>query len=188
MATVGTDPLIYARRLQERGDIVAQARAAARNSGQALRQVTDFSAPLTTGATVHPPERAAPHPARCGPGRQGVLLTRHPRPPAQTRNPGGHPDPARPARPLTSQGQPWWQATGLRPRRLPPAQHPRAVHQPSEAVARPGHPIRQDRDHLPRRNPPRRHPHLVSPMIQTKRPSPPLKGKTRRTALRADAL
>ncbi|CAM5334894.1 hypothetical protein SALBM135S_05586 [Streptomyces alboniger] len=38
-----------------------------------------------------PPTRAAPHQAGPGPGRQGILLPRDPRPPAPTRHPRGDP-------------------------------------------------------------------------------------------------
>ncbi|WP_432215637.1 transposase [Streptomyces seoulensis] len=63
--------------------------------------------------------------------------------------------------------------SGLRPCRLQAAKHRRALHQQDQAMARPGYPLRQDRHHLSRRTPRRSHLHLVSRVIQRKRPSPP---------------
>ncbi|WP_425423914.1 hypothetical protein, partial [Streptomyces niveus] len=82
----------------------------------------------------------------------------------------------RPGRPPQTTRQPRRQTTGLRPRRLQAAQHRRALHQQTQAVARPGHPLRQNRNCLPRRTPPRRHLHLVRKLIRKKRPSPGLSG------------
>lgn len=49
-------------------------------------------------------QRTATHQAGCGPGRQGVLLPRDPRAPAQARNPGSDPHPGRPAEPRLRRG------------------------------------------------------------------------------------
>lgn len=56
-------------------------------------------------------------------GRQGVLLPRDPRVPAQGRNPGGHPRSGRPTRPSPAARKPRRQATSLQPRGIQAAQH-----------------------------------------------------------------
>lgn len=70
-----------------------------------------------------PPAWTAPHQARCGPGRQGPFLARHPRALAQARYPGGDPRSGGPTGPPETPRQPWWQATRVRSRSLQAAQH-----------------------------------------------------------------
>ena len=58
---------------------------------------------------------AAPHPSGTGSGRQGLLLTRDPRPPARPRDHRGHPRTRRPERPPQSDAARPAAARHLRP-------------------------------------------------------------------------
>src|SRR5690606_35555750 len=62
-----------------------------------------------------PTARSSAYQAGHGPGRQALLLPRDPRPPAQTRHPGGDPGTSRPAGQPEAARTGRWQAAGLRP-------------------------------------------------------------------------
>ncbi len=101
------------------------------------------------GPPAHSPTTGAtPHQAGRGPCGQGLFVPRDPRTPAQARHPSGDPSPRGPARSPAATGQPGRQTARLRPPDLQATQHPRAVHQSPETVARYRHPLRKDRDHL----------------------------------------
>jgi hypothetical protein len=81
----------------------------------------------------------------------GVLVPRHPRPPATTPHQGGHPGEEGPGRQPQEEGQPGRPSGHFRRRALPQAQHRRATDQQAEGPAWHHHTLRQDARELPRR-------------------------------------